>query len=373
MPNELYLGLMSGTSMDGLDIVLVEFAQEHPHLLAHQHFEFPESLQRQLHTLCHVHPHELDSYAQLDRSFAQFSAASIRELLSQRNISASAIAAIGSHGQTVRHQPDLELGYTLQLGDPSTIAALTGIPVVADFRRKDIALGGQGAPLVPAFHQDIFGTLDETRAILNLGGIANITWLPGTPAGVTGFDTGPANTLLDRWFTHCNPDADVTFDRQGAFAAQGEVIEQALEHLLADEYFHRSPPKSTGRDDFNLAWLETKLGTLEQYQPADLQATLVELTAQSVAHALQQWLPELPRSIFVCGGGAYNPILMSALKRALPSSAWYTTSRLGIDPHHVEAMAFAWLARCFMHRQPGNLPAVTGASRAAILGGLYLP
>lgn len=371
---ELFLGLMSGTSMDGLDVVLVEFdAMQQPELLQHRHYAIDDRLQQQLHSLCEQAPNELHQWAIAERQFAEYCAESVNHFLEHFNISPSAITAIGSHGQTVRHQPDHSPAYTLQLGDPNTLATLTGIPVVADFRRKDIALGGQGAPLVPAFHQAIFSSFEESRVILNLGGIANITWLPGTPAGVTGFDTGPANTLLDRWYKACHPDHTDDFDRHGAFAARGRILEEVLATLLRDEYFDRVPPKSTGRDDFNLNWLQQHLGDLSQFEPADLQATLVELTAHTVTRAIKEWLPERPETIFVAGGGAYNPILMSALKAKLPHCGWHATSVLGVAPQHVEAMAFAWLARCYMQRVPGNLPAVTGASRPAILGGLYLP
>lgn len=370
---ELYLGLMSGTSMDGLDIALVAFQDDLPELLNHQYFDIPDNLQQMLHGLCDEQPNELDQWGKADRLFAEFCAGSVLEFLRRENLSATAIKAIGSHGQTVRHQPDSQPNYTLQLGDPNTIAALTGIPVVADFRRKDIALGGQGAPLVPAFHHAVFSSLGESRVILNLGGIANITWLPGTAAGVTGFDTGPANTLLDRWFTACHPDHDDEFDRHGAFAARGNVLDEVLNKLIDDDYFRRPPPKSTGRDVFNLDWLAEKVAGLNQYKPEDIQATLVALTARTVTDAIQYWLPDAPDTIFVCGGGAYNPILMSALKAHRQQCNWHATSVLGVAPQHVEAMAFAWLAYCYMQRKPGNLPAVTGASRPAILGGLFLP
>lgn len=371
--HELYLGLMSGTSMDGLDIALVKFDGDSPELISHQQFELPNDLQEKLHSLCSQKPNELDLWGQVDRQFAVFCADSVVEFLNRRNLSTSAITAIGSHGQTVRHQPDSQPSYTLQLGDANTLAALTGIPVVADFRRKDIALGGQGAPLVPAFHHAIFSSLKASRVILNLGGIANITWLPGTATGVTGFDTGPANTLLDRWFRACHPNSPDNFDRHGAFAARGKVDAQLLDKLLDDPYFSRPPPKSTGRDDFNLGWLQQRAGDLQAYQCEDIQATLIALTSHTVTQAIKTWLPEQPETIFVCGGGAYNPILMSSLKAALPGVHWHATSVLGVAPQHVEAMAFAWLAYCYMQRKPGNLPAVTGASRPTILGGLYLP
>lgn len=371
---QYYVGLMSGTSMDGLDAVLVKFEQQRPQFIAHYSEPLPPHLAATLHQLCQPNHHELHHYAQADRDFAIYAAQVVQRLLQQQQLTAGDIAAIGSHGQTVRHQPFAEPSYTLQLGDPNTLASLTGIAVVADFRRKDIALGGQGAPLVPAFHQAVFADPKQHRIILNLGGIANITVLPGSPEKVLGFDTGPANTLLDQWFCHCHPHASAGFDRDGYFAAQGKIDSLLLKRLLSNDYFQRSGPKSTGRDDFNLAWLHQQLSGDEA--PADVQATLVEVTAISIATAINE-LPNaadrLTQAIFVCGGGVYNPQLMAAIQRHLPHAQLQSTAPLGVQPQHVEAMAFAWLAYCFMHRLPANLPAVTGASRRAVLGGLFLP
>lgn len=375
MDNALFIGLMSGTSMDGLDAVLVKIPSDsgQPELLGHCHQSFPASLSQQLHGLCRTQDNELHQWATADQRFAKLSADIVNQLLHENDLSAQAVRAIGSHGQTIRHQPDAKPAYTLQLGDPNQLAALTGIPVVADFRRKDIALGGQGAPLVPAFHHALFASQAAPRAVLNLGGIANITWLPGTEEGVLGFDTGPANTLLDQWYQRSYPDSLSEYDTNGELAGAGKVNAQLLEKLLAAPYFHKAPPKSTGRDDFNLNWLEQQLGDPDGFDEADIQATLVELTAASVARAIKEWLPARPETVYVAGGGAFNPVLMEALARNLPECDWQSTQALGVHPQHLEAMAFAWLAQRYMLRLPGNLPAVTGASRPAVLGGLYLP
>lgn len=373
MTQEFYLGLMSGTSMDGLDVVLVDFSGSAPELIAHSHTPIPAPLAQRLHRLCQPATNEIHQLAEADQLFAEFCATAVQQLLTICAVEPTRIRAIGSHGQTIRHHPEGHPAYTIQLGDPNTLAVQTGIPVVADFRRKDMALGGQGAPLVPAFHHAMFRLPEVPRVIVNLGGIANITWLPGSSEQVLGFDTGPANTLLDQWYRHCHPKAAESYDRDGQFAAQGQVHESLLAQWLAFDYFRQPPPKSTGRDDFNLAWLHQLSGDLNAYAPADIQATLVELTARTVIDAMQRWLPHPPHEVFVAGGGVANPVLQATFKRLAPALGWHSTDTLGVDPQHVEAMAFAWLARCFMTRQPGNLPAVTGASRPAILGGLYLP
>ncbi|KFZ30363.1 hypothetical protein IDSA_09860 [Pseudidiomarina salinarum] len=375
MNGELFIGLMSGTSMDGIDAVLVKVPADDSslQLLAHRHQSFPSELSRQLHDLCRARHDDLHHWAIADQQFARLCADLVNRLLADQGLAADAIRAIGSHGQTVRHQPDASPAYTLQLGDPNRLATLTGIAVVADFRRKDIALGGQGAPLVPAFHHALFASPEAPRAVLNLGGIANVTWLPGDRESVLGFDTGPANTLLDQWYQRCYPDSLSDYDTNGELASLGRVDARILETLLSDPYFHRPPPKSTGRDAFNLNWLAQQLGDLDQFDAADMQATLVELTAESVSRALKDWLPARPGTVYVAGGGAFNPVLMQALTRNLPECHWHSTQKLGIHPQHVEAMAFAWLAQRYLQRLPGNLPAVTGASRSAVLGGLYLP
>ncbi|PTB84780.1 anhydro-N-acetylmuramic acid kinase [Pseudidiomarina aestuarii] len=365
-----YLGLMSGTSMDGLDIVLAEFVPR-PELLAHQHFPLPAELAVQLDALTRPQANEMHLVAQLDRQFAEFCADCVLTFLAENNIAMDSIRAIGSHGQTIRHAPEAATPYTVQIGDPNTLAALTDIDVVADFRRKDVALGGQGAPLVPAVHHALFAQPNEARVVLNLGGIANLTWLPGQATGVLGFDTGPANTLLDFWWQAQHPNASTTYDVDGAFAQQGTVLADVLERLLADPFFSQPPPKSTGRDYFHLGWLQQRVANLDTYAPADIQRTLVELTAVTVAQAMTHWLPARPQQVFLAGGGAFNPVLVEALHQHLTDSQVQSIAELGMHPQHLEAFAFAWLAHAYMEKIPGNLPAVTGARRSAVLGGLY--
>lgn len=365
-----YLGLMSGTSMDGLDVVLADFDSQQL-LVAHQHFPLPSDLAAQLDALTRVQANELHLSAQLDRQFSEFCADCVRTFLAREQLAHESIRAIGSHGQTIRHAPQSSTPYTLQIGDPNTLAVLTGIDVIADFRRKDIALGGQGAPLVPAVHHALFSQPDEQRVVLNLGGIANLTWLPGHAAEVLGFDTGPANTLLDFWWQAQHPNAASAYDVDGKFAAQGQVQVEVLERLLADPFFSQRPPKSTGRDYFNLAWLQQWVPNLYDYAPADIQRTLVELTAVSVAQAMQSWLPSYPQHVYLAGGGTYNPVLVEALATHLADSEVRSITELGMHPQQLEAFAFAWLAHAFVEKIPGNLPAVTGARRNAVLGGLY--
>jgi len=369
--DDLYVGLMSGTSMDGIDAVLVDFSQPTPQLLGtHQH-PLPDTLRSELEQLCQPADNELDRTLICDQLFATASAEAVQCLLASHNLAPTAITAIGSHGQTLRHQPNIATPYSLQIGDANRLAVLTEIDVIADFRRKDIALGGQGAPLVPAFHQYLFASETQPRAVVNLGGIANVTWLPGAAEQVTGFDTGPANTLLDNWFRHCHPEQTFGYDRGGQFAATGKCIPELLNTLLADPYFHRAPPKSTGRDDFHLDWLKQTYPMLTRLAPADVQQSLQHLTAASLAQALEQWLPRLPEQLYVCGGGALNQDLMRVCRDYLPQVKWQSTAALGVAPEWVEAMAFAWLAWRHVNQQPGNLPAVTGAKRPAILGACY--
>ncbi|MGE0387345.1 MAG: anhydro-N-acetylmuramic acid kinase, partial [Gammaproteobacteria bacterium] len=291
--------------------------------------------------------------------------------LADLGLSARDITAIGSHGQTVFHRPGGQYGFTMQIGDPNVIAWRTGIPTVADFRGMDVAAGGQGAPLVPAFHADLWQVAAQQRAVVNIGGIANVTMLPprGT-AAVTGFDTGPGNCLLDEWIALHRQHR---FDAQGGWAASGRPVPALLAALLEDPYFHRPSPKSTGRDYFNLAWLQSRLHDLPGSEPAaaDIQATLLELTAASIAMAVKQ--DAEVSELLVCGGGAHNPPLMAALSRRLSGTRVASTHTSGVDPDAVEAVAFAWLARRRLSREPGNLPAVTGAAAPAILGAVYRP
>lgn len=361
--------------MDGLDGVLVDFAGARPRLLKHLDAPLPQALKNELVRLCSPSYNELHRLATADREFAEVSAELVLRLLQEAKVSASQVTAIGSHGQTVRHMPDALTPYTLQLGDANTLAALTGIAVVADFRRKDIALGGQGAPLVPAFHDALFRQqlpTGTTAAVLNLGGIANVTVI-GPKQQVAGFDTGPANTLLDLWYQLQHPESPYAYDKEGAYAAQGQVIAPLLAAMMEDAYVLQQPPKSTGREYFNYAWLERHLDQLPSWRAADVQATLTEYTAQSVAYGLTHFCSNAITQVFVAGGGAFNAQLMQRLATNYPTAQWQSVAELGVDPQHLEAMAFAWLARQFMLRKPGNLPAVTGASRATVLGGLFLP
>ncbi len=368
--NDLFVGTLSGTSVDGIDAALVRFSPR-PELVASRALKFPEDLRLDLLALGTPGANEIDRLGQADVRLGRLFAEAVNALLKQAGVSASQVRAIGSHGQTIRHRPALAHPFTLQIGDPTVIASATGIPVVADFRRKDLALGGQGAPLVPAFHDAVFRRSGEDRVIVNIGGIANVTVLPGDPTRpVLGFDTGPGNTLLDAWARKA---LRQPMDRNGAFAASGRVQAGVLDALLGDPYFEKPAPKSTGPEYFSADWLQRNFAALGERAPADVQATLLALTAQSIADAIRQ-LPGMTRpSVYVCGGGAHNGALMRALQEQLPASKVATTDALGLPVDWIEAMAFAWLARQRIEEKPGNSPAVTGASRAAVLGGLWLP
>lgn len=356
---------MSGTSLDGVDALLVDFGADQPHVLASYHQPYPPELRATLLTLSQASHPELHLLAQLDVMLAELYAATVQTLLTHADLTAQEVQAIGSHGQTIRHHPHGQHPYTLQLGDPNIIAERTGITTVADFRRRDIAAGGQGAPLVPAFHAALFRTPAHTRVILNLGGMANITVLPPQEDPITGFDTGPGNVLLDAWVARHQ---GTTYDADGAWAAGGSPLPTLLQRLLADPYFSQVPPKSTGRERFNLAWLENRLDGTES--PQDVQATLLELTAQSVALAVTDYA-STAEEILVCGGGAYNRALLQRLAIHLAPRTVHSTADYGVDPQAVEAMAFAWLAQQTLRGIPGNLPAVTGARHPVILGGIY--
>lgn len=360
-----YIGLMAGTSMDGVDAVLVQFDQQQPNLVAHHSVELPPSLLNELHRLCRPDNNEIDRLGRADRALAKLFATACDELLTKAKVKPSEVRAIGSHGQTVRHMPDGPSAFTLQLGCPSTLATLTGIDVVADFRRKDIALGGQGAPLVPAFHQALFQS-DNDRAIVNIGGIANLTWLPANNGKVLGYDTGPGNTLMDAW---CREHLGVSYDNNGELAAKGHVNDELLARLLGHAYFNQPYPKSTGRELFNLTWLQGHLNSLAMLNDHDVLATLLATTVISIADSVSYHNPKA--ELFCCGGGAFNGQLMEQLSQRLPLSNVQTTESLGLAPQWVEAAAFAWLAYRHIHGLSGNLPAVTGASRTAVLGGLY--
>lgn len=370
MAPDLYIGLLSGTSIDGIDAALVRFGPQ-PELVATHFVALPAALRTELLALCVPGAGEIDRLGRADRELGRCFAGAVAGLLAGASVTTAQVRAIGSHGQTIRHRPAGAAPFTLQIGDPNTLAVETGLPVVADFRRKDVALGGQGAPLVPAFHEAVFRRSGVDRVVVNLGGIANLTVLAGAAtAPVLGFDTGPGNTLLDAW---CRRVLQEPMDRDGALAARGSVRPALLAELRRDSYFEKAPPKSTGPEYFSLAWLERHLAAAGPLEAADVQATLVALTAETVAGAIGR-LPGLDRAeIYLCGGGAHNLALRRALTAALPGHAVDRTDALGVPADWVEAMAFAWLARQRLEQQPGSDPGVTGARRAAILGGWWLP
>jgi anhydro-N-acetylmuramic acid kinase len=372
-PQDLFIGLMSGTSLDGVDGVLCQFDGDRPEVLAHIDMPLTSELKRELLSLNSPGMHELHRSALAANSLARAYVAVTARLLAETATPAWRIKAIGAHGQTVRHQPGLHdgLGYTLQLNNPALLAEHTGIDVVADFRSRDLAAGGQGAPLVPAFHACVFGQANRSVAVLNIGGIANLTLLgPRESAAeprVIGFDCGPGNALMDHW---CQLHTGQPFDRHGAWAASGQVHEALLQSLLNEPYLSQLPPKSTGRDLFNPAWLDTHLGPFGPIPAHDVQATLTEFTARACSDALCRD-GELPARLLVCGGGALNGDLIRRLQQKLPTLEVRSTSEAGLPPLQVEAVAFAWLARQTMRRLPGNLPSVTGASGPRILGAIY--
>lgn len=361
MPSELYIGLMSGTSLDGVDAVIACF--ERPNVIVASHFlPFADDLRDELTPLLQAGANEIHRSALASNRLSRVYATAVHELLVQAGVGSTAIQAIGCHGQTIRHDP--RSGYTIQIGNGALLAEATGIQVVCDFRSRDIAAGGQGAPLVPAFHARVFAQPGVARAIVNIGGIANITCLP-TNHDVFGFDCGPGNALMDEWIAE---NRDARYDAEGAWASQGVVIEPLLADLLADSYFEDRPPKSTGREHFNLKWVHPYM--FQDHAPVDVQATLTQLTARSIADAIDRFCPHT-QEVYVCGGGAANVDLMRRLGACLPSTTLSTTAALGIHPDWVEAAAFAWLARETLAGRPGNLPVVTGASGARVLGCIY--
>lgn len=356
-----FIGLMSGTSMDGIDAALVDFSQpSQPVMRDFLCVPYSDTLKRTLLALNFPMNNEVHEMARASREVALAFADAANQLI-QRHPDYQ-IHAIGSHGQTIRHAPGGPLGYSLQLGDANTLAVTTGINVVSDFRNKDIALGGQGAPLVPAFHASVFARSGKRRGILNIGGISNITLL--TDQDTLGFDTGPGNTLMDQWIAlHLGH----AYDKNGEWAASGRVIPALLNALLQHPFLQECAPKSTGIDHFSLHWLQQHLDKSDEYAAADVQATLLHFTARSIADACQSLALD---DLFVCGGGAYNTHLMNTLRELMPAVHIDSTDVLNIPANAVEACAFAWLAYAFVNQIPGNLPAVTGASRPAILGTL---
>lgn len=359
----LYIGVMSGTSLDGLDIALVE-QHDRPVLLATRYLPMPSELREQLLQLCASGPDELVRSALAEQHWVRLIAQGIGELLGEQNLQPDAIRAIGSHGQTVRHEP--ARGFSVQIGNPALLAELSGISVVSDFRRRDLAAGGQGAPLVPAFHQALFDDGHSPRAVLNLGGFSNLTlFAPGEE--VRGFDCGPGNVLLDAWIAR---QQGQPYDSGGQWAASGTPVPSLLQALLDEPYFRTLGPKSTGRELFNLQWLERHLAQQPDLPAADVQATLLELTARSVSDALLNAEPGT-RELLVCGGGAHNLALMQRLEHLLPACQVSSTARYDVPPDWVEAMAFAWLAHCCLEGIPANRPSVTGARGPRVLGAIY--
>ncbi len=376
--HDYFIGLMSGTSLDGTDGVLVDFSGEKLHVVAAASRPFTEIFRAELLALNTPSHNELHRAALAGNALAAVYAQVVAELVQKagvQGIAAQQISAIGAHGQTVRHRPDRltagpeNVGYTLQLNNPSLLAELTGLDVVADFRSRDVAAGGQGAPLVPAFHQGVFGRVDAHVAVLNLGGIANLSLLPpsGASLPVLGFDCGPGNALMDAW---CLQHTGQPFDAGGAWAKSGQLIPALLASLLDEPYFSLPIPKSTGRDLFSLAWLEEKLRPFASERSQDIQNTLTEFTASACVAGINSYGKESVELI-VCGGGAFNLHLLQRLQAGLPWLRVSTSDPHGLPPLQVEAAAFAWLARQMLTRQPGNLASVTGAAGARVLGALY--
>jgi anhydro-N-acetylmuramic acid kinase len=363
-----YIGLMSGTSMDGIDVALVSFPETGKALVrSFAQVAIPETIRSRLLSCTHESP--LSFVAELDNDMARLFSEATSSLIENAGISPREVAAIGCHGQTLFHAPVSPFFNSIQVGNPSVIAECCKIPVVADFRRRDIAAGGQGAPLAPIFHAEFFSSKDESRCIANIGGIANISVLPMSGAPITGFDTGPGNCLLDAWIRH---NKQLPYDEHGNWAAMGNTSEELLDQLLRDDFFLCPPPKSTGKDRFNLKWLNDFLvdpifGALS---PEDIQATLTELTAVSLADSILCHAPNSDR-LLICGGGAHNTFLLERIRQHLPGTLVSTTETIGFEPDAVEAATFAWLAKLALNGTASSLPSVTGARHSVVLGAIY--
>lgn len=361
---------MSGTSLDGIDVALTSLSKTGTFdFIAARTFPFPETLYKQLQLLILDQHCDLKTLGEIDIALGRLIGYSIKQLLAEQQLTAKDITAIGSHGQTIFHSPIGELPFSLQIGDANLIAEITGITTIADFRQRDIAAGGQGAPLVPAFHQSLFSTSDQDKVIVNIGGISNLTLLPSSSnEPVIGFDTGPGNALLDYWV---NQHLKEPYDASGDWAASGQCNNDILKLLLDEPYFKQDIPKSTGRELFNKRWLETKLAEYhKEISLADIQATLAELTAKTIADDINTYAKP-NSSVFICGGGAHNVHLMKRLQALLDDKVVSTTAALDLHPDWVEASAFAWLAFRTINKLPGNLPSVTGADHPVILGAIY--
>ncbi|WP_105887795.1 anhydro-N-acetylmuramic acid kinase [Haemophilus influenzae] len=376
MKPQYYLGMMSGTSLDGVDIALVDFSLE-PRLILSDIFPMPEDLREKLTTLVQVGETTLQNLGELDHKLALLYSDCVNAFLQKNALLPNQIQAIGCHGQTVWHSPNSQFPFTMQLGDMNLLAAKTGISVIGDFRRKDMAWGGQGAPLVPAFHEAVFSNANFATAVLNIGGISNVSILFPNQS-VIGFDTGPGNTLLDQWI---EKHQGLRYDENGKWAVKGKVNQFLLDELLNEPFFSLLAPKSTGRELFNLAWLNHKIAKTREkltalsvemsLRPEDVQATLVELTVISIVNTLKPLQTDLPKRLLVCGGGAKNSLIMRGLHDNLLDWQVGTTTEQGFDIDYVEAAAFAWLAYCRMNNLPANLPSVTGAKSAVSLGAIF--
>lgn len=361
----LYIGLISGTSVDGVDCVLVDFSENTPNVVSTHFQPSPENLRNEVLRVCtgeHLSPEQLGT---LDIKIGHFFAAAVKELLVISKTDANAISAIGSHGQTVWHKPNGDHPFSMQLGDPNSIAYLSKIKTVADFRRMDVAAGGQGAPLAPLLHQDIFYSAQSDRAVVNIGGISNITCLPASGENLA-FDTGPGNVLMDYWI---GKHQQKRYDENGDWAASGHIEPTLLAHFLTEPYLKLPHPKSTGRELFNGDWLERQLSDFDKVSAADVQATLLEFTATTIAADISLCMK--PSALYVCGGGAHNAALMAAVAKKLPNCQVDSTAALGIDPDWVEAVAFAWMARMRILERAINTSAFTGAAGPVTLGGVY--
>ncbi len=362
--SEIYIGLISGTSVDAVDAVVADFEPFPPRLVASHSQPIEPSLKQRILDLCNSGNNEIERMGRLDRELGHVFAEAAIAVAKRGGVRLEQISAIGSHGQTIRHEPEVAYPFTLQIGDPNTIVQQTGIITVADFRRRDLAVGGQGAPLAPAYHRWMLQ--GRAGVVVNIGGMSNVTLLPiNSEEPVVGFDTGPGNVLLDDWMFRTEGE---TFDCDGAFARSGRVVEPLLELLRSDPFFSLQPPKSTGRETFNRAWFDQRYQQIGQQRPEDVAATLVELTASTIADAIHDCAAQ---SLWVCGGGAHNRYLLERLSAHLSGWEVDTSATIGMEPDWVEAMAFAWLARETLSGRTGNLPEVTGADRPVILGAIY--
>lgn len=365
---EIYIGLMSGTSLDAVDAAAIEFIHGRPHFLGAINTEIPDDLRKKIIALCKSGGNEIEQLGELDYQLGELFSNATLQLLNKQQLSSDQVTAIGSHGQTLRHRPHARYPFTIQAGSAALIAQRTGITTIADFRSRDIAAGGEGAPLVPAFHALLFDSKKEQRCILNIGGIANLTFLSGSEgAAVSGYDCGPGNLLMNAW---CERHRQQPYDANGEWAMSGRVQQPLLQKLLQEAYLKRPAPKSTGRELFNIEWLDQHLEHLPSMSLQDVQATLCEFTAKCIATAINRH-PTAISAVYVCGGGVHNQYLMQRLVVLLKTIPIHSSNKIGLDPDWVEACAFAWLARQALNGATGNLPEVTGAKQPVILGAIY--